>query len=200
MDYLENFNRTLFLLMNAGGSMSTWLIQVAVVVANDLIYLIPLFLVALWLWGDARLRNQALKACLVALLALGANQLIGLVYTHPRPFMLGLGHTWTYHTPDSSFPSDHVTILTTIGLTLLSGGALRLAIAVLMLDLAVAWARIFVGVHFPLDMLGAAVVAVGAYGAVTPVWRTVGEPITELAERLYHIVFARPIAAGWIRG
>lgn len=199
MNYIETFNRTLFLQINAGESTTAWLIHVAVVIADDLIYLIPLLLVAMWLWGDTRLRHQAIKACMASLLALGANQLINLVWTHPRPFMIGLGHTWTYHAPDSSFPSDHVTILASIGLTLLFGGTFRLATAVLMLGLAVAWARVFVGVHFPLDMVGAVAVAGVAYVVTLPLWRIGGEAFTNYAEQIYRKVLARPIASGYVR-
>ena len=68
---------------------------------------------------------------------------------------------------------------------------------VLMLDLAVAWARVLVGPHFPLDMVG---VAAGAYAAVMPLRRTVGEPCAELAERRYRVLLARVFSAGWMRG
>lgn len=199
MNHIENLNQTLFLLMNAGEHTPVWLIRVAVVIADDLIYLIPLLLVALWLWGDIRIRGQAIRACLVVLLALGVNYGIGLIWPHPRPFMIGLGHTWTYHAPDSSFPSDHVTILTGIGLTLLLGGTARLAAAILMLDLAVAWARVFVGVHFPLDMVGAVAVASLAYLITLPLWQIGGAGFTTYAEQLYRKIFARPIASGWVR-
>ena len=199
MDYIEALNRFLFLQINAGESTPAWLIRVAVVIADDFIYLVPLLLLGMWLWGDSWRRYQAIKACLVAMLALGANQLIGLEYTHPRPFMIGLGHTWTYHAPDSSFPSDHVTVLTSIGLTLRVGGTFRLAAAVLMLDLAIAWARVFVGVHFPLDMVGAVAVAGAVYVVTLPLWRIGGDALTNYAEQIYRKVFSRPIAYGWVR-
>lgn len=199
MSHIEAFNLTLFLQINAGEGTPAWLIRVAVGIADDLIYLIPLLLLGVWLWGDSMRRNQAIKACLVAMLALGANQLINLVWTHPRPFMIGLGDVWTYHAPDSSFPSDHVTILASIGLTLLFGGAFRLAAAVLTTGLAVAWARVFVGVHFPLDMVGAVAVASAACIVTLPIWKIGGEAVTNYAERMYRKVFARPIASGWVR-
>lgn len=199
MTEIEALNRALFLRINGNDTIPIWLIQIADVIANDLIYLIPLLLLGMWLKGDSRYRNQAIKACLVALLALGANQLIGLTYSHPRPFMIGLGHTWTSHAPDSSFPSDHVTILTSIGLVLLFGGIFRLATAVLLLDLAVAWARVFVGVHFPLDMIGAVGVACAAYVVTLPLWRIGGDALTAYAERIYRKIFSRPITSGWVR-
>jgi undecaprenyl-diphosphatase len=112
------------------------------------IYLIPLLLAGMRLWGNEAQRRWAIRACLVAMPGVGANQLIGLVWQHPRPFMIGLGDTFLPHAPDSSFPSDHVTVFSGIALTLLLGGARWLGGLVLLASVAVAWARVFVGVPF----------------------------------------------------
>ncbi|HAL36827.1 MAG TPA: undecaprenyl-diphosphatase [Polaromonas sp.] len=199
MNKIEAFNQSLFLRINAGVDTPSWAVDTAIVIADDLIYLIPMLLFVLWLWGDDARRNQAIKACLVTLLALGANQVIGLVWLHPRPFMIGLGHAWVPHSADSSFPSDHMTVFAGIGLTLLFGGAFRLAAAVLTAGFSVAWARVFLGVHFPLDMVGAVAVTGVAYVVVSPLWRMAGDTFTNLTEKLYRVVFARPIASGWVR-
>ena len=185
--------------INGGDSTPDWVIQIAIVMANDLIDLVPLFLIGMWLWGNQSRRNLAIKACLVALLALGVNQAIGLIWQHPRPFMIGLGHIWIPHAADSSFPSDHMTVLASIGLTLLFGGAFRLAAAIWTAGIAVAWARVFLGVHFPLDMVGAVVVASAAHAVISPLWRKVGDAVTHTIEQMYRTVLAHPIAAGWIQ-
>ena len=99
MNIIEAFNQWLFLRINAGVDTPSWAVDTAIVLADDLIYLIPLLLLVLWLWGDGARRNQPIKACLVTLLALGANQVIGLVWQHPRPFMIGLGHAGMPHAP-----------------------------------------------------------------------------------------------------
>lgn len=198
MNEIENLNRTLFLHINAGNETPTWLIQFAIIIADWLIYLIPLLLIALWLWGEHDNRRLAAKACLVTFLALGVNQLISLYWIHPRPFMLDLGHAWLNHVAESSFPSDHATVFAGVGVTLLFGGATRLAGAVLLTGAAVAWARVFLGVHFPLDIVGAIAVAGFAYGAVTLLWQVLGEPLVDHFERLYRILLAWPIKAGWM--
>jgi undecaprenyl-diphosphatase len=92
-----------------------------------------------------------------------------------------------------------MTVLASIGLTLLCGGAFRLATAVWAAGIAVAWARVFLGVHFPLDMVGAIAVASAAYMVISPLWRRIGDAITGVAEQMYHTALAHPIAAGWIR-
>lgn len=199
MNELETINRTLFLHINGGEGTPAWLVQLAIGIADDLIYLVPLLLVGLWLWGDHARRSVTLKACLVAMLGVAANQAIGVIWPHPRPFMVGLGHTWITHAADSSFPSDHMTVFAGVGLTLLFDGAVPWAVATLLIGIGVAWARVFLGVHFPLDMAGAVGVAALAYAVVSPVWCKTSAPITEFGERLYRQLFAKPIAAGWLR-
>lgn len=129
----------------------------------------------------------------------GANQLIGLVWQHPRPFMIGLGHTFLPHAPDSSFPSDHATVFAGIALTLLLGGARWLGGFTVLAGALVAWARVFLGVHFPLDKFGAAAVAGVAYVLIAPLWHLAGMAVTRSAIILYRKPLARPIALGWLR-
>ena len=199
MNKLEAFNQSLFLQINADTGTQKWAIDAAIFIANDLLYLMLGILLASWLWGDTTKRNLTIKACLVAMIGVGINQVIGLFYWHPRPFMIGLGHTWMSHVADSSFPSDHLVVFAGIGLTLMFDGALRIGIFTLLTGLGVAWARVFLGVHFPLDMVGAVGVAGLAYSLVSPFWSKLGKMITELIEVIYRKFFARPIATRWIR-
>lgn len=199
MNTLEAFNQALFLLINGTPATPEWLIGMAMLIAGYVIWLIPLLLGAMWLWGNEEQRNLALRACIVAMLGLGANQLIGVVWQHPRPFMIGLGHTFLPHAPDSSFPSDHATVLASVAVTLLSGGARYLGGLTLLAGALVAWARIFLGVHFPLDMFGAVIVACIVFGLVTPLWHLAGNAITRCAIMLYRNLLSRPIALGWLR-
>ena len=199
MNTLEAFNQVLFLLINGTPATPAWLVGIAIPVADYVIYLIPLLLAAIWLWGNEAQRSLAIRACLVAMLGVGANQLIGLVWQHPRPFMIGLGHTFLPHAPDSSFPSDHATVFAGIALTLLLGGARWRGGLTLLAGVMVAWARVFLGVHFPLDMLGAVVVAGVAYFLLAPLWDLGGAAVTRWAIALYRKLLARPIDLGWLR-
>ena len=198
MNTLEAFNRALFLSINATPATPQWQIDVALAVANDLIYLIPVLLAASWLFGAREQRAVAVRACCVTLLALGFNQLIGLAWTHPRPFMIGLGHTFVEHAPDSSFPSDHGTVFAGVAVTFLLGGLRRRGLLVAVAGVAIAWARVCVGVHFPLDMVGAVGVAVVAYGFVTPLWTLAGDPLMQLLIALYRKILSWPISRGWL--
>ncbi|RDU99855.1 phosphatase PAP2 family protein [Trinickia dinghuensis] len=196
---LEALNRALFLAIDATSATPVWLIGTARIVANDLIWSIPLVLAGLWLTGDARRRETALRACVVALVALGVNQLIGLAWQHPRPFAIGLGQTFLAHAPDSSFPSDHGTVFSAIFITLFARGMSRLGALTLVCGIAVAWARVFLGVHFPFDMIGAFGVAAATYAVITPLWNYAGSQLTSLAVAAHRRLFAAPIRHGWLR-
>jgi undecaprenyl-diphosphatase len=58
---------------------------------------------------------------------------------------------------------------------------------------------VFLGVHFPLDMIGAVAVTCVACVLVAPLWRLAGAWVTQSAVVLYRKLFARPIALGWLR-
>lgn len=196
---LEALNRALFLAIDATPGSPGWLMGTASAIANGLIWSIPLLLVCLWLTGDTYRRETALKVCVITLAALGVNQLIGLAWQHPRPFMIGLGHTYLAHAADSSFPSDHGTVFASVSITLLLRGMKRLGAAMIAGGVAVAWARIFLGVHFPLDMIGAVCVAAVVHTAIAPLWRRAGAPVTRLAVIAHRRLLAAPIRYGWLR-
>ncbi|WP_174874836.1 phosphatase PAP2 family protein [Vogesella oryzae] len=195
--YLESLNLTLFRLMAAPADVAPWHIALAKVLAVDLIYLLPLALVWIWLRGTLQHRSSALRTLLAALLALGGNQLLALLWQHPRPFMLGLSPNWLQHAADSSFPSDHMTVCSAIACAWLLAGWQRLGLAAALLAVVVAWARIYLGVHFPLDMLGALLMALAANGLAALLWRRLGARLLWLAVMCYRRLFRGPIQRGW---
>lgn len=196
---VNSWNSWLFMKINGGADASSWLVELAKVIGDGLIYLVPLALVALWLRGNIASRSLSLRAFAVAMFAVGLNQAIGLFWQHPRPFAIGLGHAWIPHAADSSFPSDHATVLFALAFTFFAEGAAAIGIASIACAFAVAWARVFLGVHFPYDMAGAALVAFASLALLSKPWNMVGGSATGLAESVYRRLFAWPISAGWVR-
>jgi undecaprenyl-diphosphatase len=109
--------------------------------------------------GALFLRDAAVRRALtVALLALALAWLVsrGLsaLWPTPRPFVLGVGHQWLEHKPTPSFPSSHASAAFAAGFALWRRLRhpvwrwLPLGVAAL-----VAWSRVALGLHFPLDAL-----------------------------------------------
>lgn len=102
------------------------------------------------------MRSIALKASGAAAAALLANLIIGLVWDRARPFVAGVGQAWVSHAATGSFPSDHLTVQWVVASMLLLDRRTRAwGIGIALLGLPMAWARIYLGVHYPGDMLGA---------------------------------------------
>ena len=54
MNNFDAWDRTLFLKINAGPAAPEALLSTAIFIATDAIYVIPLMLVAMWVWGDEK--------------------------------------------------------------------------------------------------------------------------------------------------
>ena len=171
---MEAFNRTLFLWLNAPAQPDAFVLALALLAARWLAWLLPLLVVLAWLRGDAVLRRSLLVALAAMALGLLANLAIRWLWPHPRPFMIGLGHQWMPHDASASFPSDHLTLWWAFAFGLALQTRTRgLGLALALLGLPIAWGRIYVGVHFPIDMVGAmgvAALAVSAARLTQRVW------------------------------
>ncbi len=197
---MENFNHDLFLWLNAPEHPGTLLLASAIFFAEYAIWVIPAIIGIGWLRGSERTRKVLLEATASALTGLLIAQIIGWVWPHPRPFMIGLGHTLIPHVADSSFPSDHLTLLWAVAFSFLMHRKPRRAgMALVLLGLPVAWARIYLGVHFPLDMAGAALVAVLSAWLAFRAVRMYLPATYKFAISLHCILFEKLIQTGWVR-
>ncbi|QEL54834.1 phosphatase PAP2 family protein [Chromobacterium paludis] len=199
MAMLENVNESLFLLINATPASSSYALQLATFIARDLMRLLPILLLVLWLWGRPMLRATILKALLFTGVALLGNWLIGLAWPHPRPFAMPVGHVFLAHDATPSFPSNHGTIFAMMALCWCFSPARGWGGLLAVIGVAVAWSRVYLGVHFPLDMLGALLVSLAWYAALVPLWARLENGWLRMAEAAYRWALARPIAAGWVK-
>lgn len=199
----EHLNLILFSALNAHAGLTGWQLLGAIFAAQWLIFVMPLSLVMLWIGGTGPAREVALRAFIAALCALTLNGLIGQFWYSPRPFVLEVGQTFLLHDPDSSFPSDHATSIFSVALVLAFSRvqeARRLGRMLLPLALVVAWSRVYLGVHWPKDMLGALLMSAAmALLVSTPAARAFCASLLPVTENLYRRVLAVPIGRGWLR-
>ena len=157
---LQHLNDTVFLVINASPEASSTVVAIARVIAEGSVPLAALIIAGLWIWSDRRQRAAVLTAVIAVLVGLGIDQAIGFIWFEPRPFVVGIGRTLVTHAPDSSFPSDHATVLWALGWTLVATMALRgWGWLFVVVGFPVAWARIYLGLHYPFDMVGSMVVS-----------------------------------------
>ena len=156
---MNSLNQYIFLLLNADAQASAFSIWLGRTLAEWPVF-IALLLEALAWYRQTDRKLLAQRAVVATPLAMGMALAIRCTYYNPRPFVLGLGRMLIEHDATTSFPSFHATFLFSLALPLfMQRGARGTALAIVLLGLGIAWARIFVGVHYPLDMAGAFITA-----------------------------------------
>lgn len=152
---IEQLNMALFHLINQYAGMNPLVDATATLIAKYMPILFVILLVYIWIRKDKGYKDIVLYSTYAAILGLIINSIIGLFYFHPRPFMIPIGTLLFSYPADSSFPSDHTTLLLSIAFIMTYFKQTRkLGILLIILGLIEGLARVFAGLHFPFDILG----------------------------------------------
>ena len=196
---LSELNLSLFSWINASPEASNTSIHFAIFIANDLLYCMILLFAWFWLRGNYDTKKQILKAFIFTSIAILISQCISHVYYHPRPFVMEVGRTLIYHAPNGSFPSDHMLIFSSIAFSYLFSAQRKLGISLLVMAWLVAWSRVYLGVHFPLDMLGAFLLAFALNFFGLTLWNLYKDKIMQGALTIHFYLFKPLIQKGYIK-
>ena len=157
---MEEFNVATFLLINQYAGKSSLLDTALIGFAEAMPYIFILVIIYLWFSGCIERKKSSFNAGLSVLLGMLTSYAISLFYYHSRPFVDNFGVQLVEHAPDSSYPSDHTTFIFSISVMLLFNKSTRTIGTILcFLSIISGLSRVFVGVHFPLDIFGAIFVA-----------------------------------------
>ncbi|MDO4641224.1 MAG: phosphatase PAP2 family protein [Neisseria sp.] len=163
LENLYSFNRKIFILINAHPNADTFHVEAAIWLAEYLIIAFFLILSVYLAWKHRADKHIYLGVLFSTLIGIGISYLIRKEFHYPRPFVEKLGTHFFEHAPSPSFPSKHLTSMFSGILFLCWLPATRVfGIGWLLLALSVAWARIYLGIHWPLDMAGAFLVGLVA--------------------------------------
>ena len=178
-------DNSLFRWINRLANRTTWAHGFFTSYAKYGIALFAVLLVAAYLDGrqhdDLHAVAGSVWAAGSALVALGIGQLIGGAIDRARPYEAMTGvHLLVDKTTDFSFPSDHATVAGAVAVGLMFTNR-RWGIIAAVLAAVMAFTRVYVGAHYPGDVLaglalGGAVAAAGALVVVPS--------LTRLAEHL----------------
>lgn len=165
---MANLDEALFLAVNGFVGTVAILDEAAALVASD--YMVPkaLALALIVMWFAERDRTERMRRQIGVITALTAMSLASLIvfiinmfYFRPRPFEDLDANLLFYRPTDSSFPSNAAAAafgiaFATLGTNRKTGAAFIIAAALYGL------ARVYAGVHYPLDVAGGVAIAAAA--------------------------------------
>ncbi|RKD22725.1 hypothetical protein BEP19_10760 [Ammoniphilus oxalaticus] len=175
-------NYELFYLINQLANQNSILDTFMIYVTNGAIFIYGITLVLLW-FINKHYRKVVIYAGFISFLTLLINFIIRKVYVHPRPFVNHEVQLLIDHAANNSFPSNH------------TSGAFALSIAVflfhrklgsflLLLAVFTGFSRIFVGHHYPFDILASILIA-STVGALVYMSRTFLDRFVQALLNLY---------------
>src|SRR5690606_8694966 len=181
---MNEWDRNLFLLINAHGD-SDSMTFLAYLAAKYVIYAVPCGMLVLWFGGRFAERRRALLFVFGICCAVTLSFMIGIAVPTSRPFLVPLGSALMEHRVSPSFPSNHGMVMFTLAWIFLLQRQAGKSAVVGMIGLLVAWSRVYLGIHWPSDMIGAFFLSfIPGYLALL-YDRWLGYSLTRFAVRIY---------------
>jgi undecaprenyl-diphosphatase len=151
------FDLSVFNLINGFAYKHPFLDNIMIIFSKYVPYLFMGIIVVIYLFGiykkDINIRYAAISILLFTGINIFFAFIIGLIYFRPRPFISHKVKLLFTHIPDASFPSDHATGTMSIAL-----GANRIhkkfGKVLIIISIIVGISRVYVGHHYPTDVLG----------------------------------------------
>lgn len=148
-----NFNKNLFFDIYHLSLQNSLIDTLMIFGAVNLIYVIFILMLILYILGDPRDKKAIFLTLTSFIISQIVLRLIHLIFYEPRPFI-------TFHltpliqgVPNPSFPSEHTTTLFVFAFSYFFCRS-RFKMIFMIFAIWTGLARIYVGVHYPLDILG----------------------------------------------
>jgi undecaprenyl-diphosphatase len=159
---MNPFDHSVFFWINGFAGKNILLDLIGVLLGQYGIYFFATLMLVLWFAlprAAIGQRRHLVYGGAAALIGLLVNYVISHFVYRPRPFVLcpHQVHLLVQHAPDSSFPSDHATAVFAVAAALL-GSSKWLTRVFWGFAVLIAIARVFIGVHWPTDVLAGLVI------------------------------------------
>jgi undecaprenyl-diphosphatase len=129
--------------------------ELMIFAAEYLVYLIPLALIYLW-FDSEKGKSESIFIFITIIVSLAVSYAMGQFYSHPAPYMAGY-ETLLIDAPENSFPSQHTTVAFAFVWPFFYQNRRRIGTIALVLAIVTGISRVYVGVHYPIDIVGAVV-------------------------------------------
>jgi membrane-associated phospholipid phosphatase len=127
------------------------------------------------IWAASRNWRSALTFAVVVAASWLSSDIVKILVHRPRPSAAALAHPYLPTPPDASFPSGHVVFAASIAIALiyLARSTARVALVIVLGVVGtavVAVAVVYIGVHYPTDVIASILWSVGASTLVLALW------------------------------
>lgn len=132
--------------------------EIVLFLASFLIWLMFAGLVVLWFIDGKIKKEQVVHALLASFVAFTISEILKQLFHTPRPYRIDGLVVMTLTTPGgSAFPSEHAAVAFALAFTVWFHDR-RVGILFIILAGLVAWARVAANVHYPIDVIGGAII------------------------------------------
>ncbi|MFB6468808.1 undecaprenyl-diphosphatase [Cytobacillus sp. Hz8] len=162
--FMSSWNQIWFRAINDLGKEYTYLNPIFIFLAEYMVYVFAFCLVVIWFSRREKNRMMVIQAGFAFIVAEILGKVAGLLHSNSQPFAeLQHVNQLIEKAVDNSFPSDHTILFFSICFTFWLVQR-RSGLIWMLLAISVAISRIWVGVHYPFDVLaGAAIGVISAY-------------------------------------
>lgn len=179
-------NMELFRLINNLANKNSVLDNIMIFFSKDVPYIFMaavaiIFILGIWK-KNVEYRKVAFNTFVITVINLMLSFMIGSIYYVDRPFVHNKVNLLFPHVRDASFPSDHVTGTMSIAFGLRKYNKLLSGILT-TISIIVAFSRVYVGQHYPIDVLGAYIIVFAASYIYNLKLRNKVDNLYEIVER-----------------
>lgn len=156
-----NLDLYLFNLINALAGKYGWLDTAMIFLAENSEYILLIFLIMILIYNFRKYWKMVLEAIITAVITrFVIAEIIRGIWFRPRPFVGNqVNQLINYNSFEASFPSGHACFYFALS-TIIYFYNKRLGIAFYIFSLLIVFSRVFVGIHWPLDILVGAIIGI----------------------------------------